>query len=67
MLDFVFYKLGIQSETIEHPVVMSETLSNPYYSRGCKLLSTSFPPTFIFANYAIVVAYSDVRITVRRI
>lgn len=36
MLDFVFYKLGIQSDTVEHPIVMSETLCNPHYSRSCK-------------------------------
>ncbi|MBW0482107.1 hypothetical protein O181_021822 [Austropuccinia psidii MF-1] len=34
MLDFVFLKLGINTERIHHPILMSETLCNPVYTRG---------------------------------
>ncbi|KAI5479257.1 actin-related protein 5 [Pseudohyphozyma bogoriensis] len=34
MLDYVFYKLGIPTESVQHPIVMSETLANPRYSRS---------------------------------
>lgn len=34
MLDYVFYKLGIQSDTVSHPILISETLCNPHYSRS---------------------------------
>lgn len=41
MLDYAFYKLGVQSDSVAHPVVMTEALCNPHYSRGCALLSRS--------------------------
>lgn len=34
MLDYVFYKLGIPTETVQHPIVMTESLCNPHYSRS---------------------------------
>lgn len=34
MLDFVFTKLGIDTDRIDHPIVMTEALCNPHYTRG---------------------------------
>lgn len=36
MLDYVFYKLAIPTETVQHPIVMTEPLCNPHYSRSRK-------------------------------
>lgn len=50
MLDYVFHKLGIDSPSVDHPVVMTETLCNPHYSRAraCQLLlPRRAPPTSI--------------------
>lgn len=33
-LDFTFANLGIDTDRIEHPVVMTERLANPLYTRG---------------------------------
>eukprot|EP00833_Pecoramyces_ruminatium_P013309 jgi/Orpsp1_1/1187341/evm.model.d7180000057020.1 len=37
MMDYIFLKLGINSSNIENPIIMTETLCNPNYSR--KLVS----------------------------
>lgn len=37
MMDYIFLKLGVNSSSIENPIVMTETLCNPNYSR--KLVS----------------------------
>lgn len=34
MLDYLFLRLGVDGEAVDHPVVMSETLCNPLYNRG---------------------------------
>lgn len=34
MLDYVFSKLGITTKSINHPIIMTETLCNPLYSRA---------------------------------
>ena len=34
MLDYVFLKLGVPTSNVEHPILMSETLANPLYSRA---------------------------------
>lgn len=34
MLDYIFLKLGVSDETVHHPILMSETLCNPVYTRG---------------------------------
>ncbi|KAK0560941.1 Nuclear actin-protein involved in chromatin remodeling [Tilletia horrida] len=34
ILDFTFSRLGIQSETVQHPLLLTETLCNPGYSRA---------------------------------
>ncbi|GAA6043983.1 hypothetical protein JCM8097_003422 [Rhodosporidiobolus ruineniae] len=34
MLDYVFIKLGVGSDTLETPIAMTETLCNPSYSRA---------------------------------
>lgn len=37
MLDYTMLKLGINSqEQVPHPILMSETLCNPAYSRSCE-------------------------------
>lgn len=36
-MDYIFLKLGVNSSSIENPIVMTETLCNPNYSRKCKL------------------------------
>ena len=32
-LDYVFVKLGINTDTIAHPILMTEPVCNPLYSR----------------------------------
>ena len=34
MLDNTFAKLGIDTECVDHPILMTETLCNPDYSRS---------------------------------
>lgn len=34
MLDYTFMKLGIDTDRIDHPMLMTETLCNPEYSRS---------------------------------
>lgn len=34
MLDYIFLKLAVAGENVNHPILMSETLCNPVYSRG---------------------------------
>ncbi|KAI8821734.1 uncharacterized protein EV422DRAFT_550513 [Fimicolochytrium jonesii] len=34
-LDYVFMKLGIDTDSVRHPVLMTETLCNPVHSRRC--------------------------------
>ncbi|PWN37790.1 actin-like ATPase domain-containing protein [Meira miltonrushii] len=34
ILDYTFLQLGVQSETVDHPLLMTETLCNPTYSRA---------------------------------
>lgn len=34
MLDYVMLKLGVDTETLQNPVAMTETLCNPAYSRS---------------------------------
>ncbi|PWN50685.1 actin-like ATPase domain-containing protein [Violaceomyces palustris] len=34
ILDYTFSKLGIDTSTVQHPIMMTETLCNPAYSRG---------------------------------
>lgn len=34
-MDYIFLKLGINSSNIENPIIMTETLCNPNYSRKC--------------------------------
>lgn len=34
MLDYTFYKLAIPTGIVQHPVVMTEALCNPNYSRS---------------------------------
>eukprot|EP00056_Hartaetosiga_gracilis_P008415 m.120805 g.120805 ORF g.120805 m.120805 type:complete len:74 (+) comp12916_c0_seq104:482-703(+) len=36
VLDHGFECLGIDTETVDHPVVMTEALCNPALSRACK-------------------------------
>lgn len=36
MLDYVFHKLGVQGDSVRHPVVMTEALCNAHYSRKGK-------------------------------
>ena len=33
MLDYTFVKLGIQADSLEHPVIMTEPVCNPNYNR----------------------------------
>ncbi|KAM0754182.1 putative chromatin remodeling complex subunit Arp5 [Meredithblackwellia eburnea MCA 4105] len=33
-LDYLFYKLGVSSQSIQHPIIMTETLCNPQHSRS---------------------------------
>ncbi|KAK4057110.1 Nuclear actin-protein involved in chromatin remodeling [Microbotryomycetes sp. JL221] len=34
MLDYAFYQLGINSDSVAHPIVMTEALCNPQFSRS---------------------------------
>ncbi|EGG12911.1 uncharacterized protein MELLADRAFT_32515, partial [Melampsora larici-populina 98AG31] len=34
MLDYIFLKLGVSGDAVHHPILMSETLCNPVYTRG---------------------------------
>ncbi|KAH9454479.1 hypothetical protein MJO28_007459 [Puccinia striiformis f. sp. tritici] len=34
MLDYVFLNLGVNADTVQHPILMSEALCNPVYTRG---------------------------------
>ena len=34
MLDYIFLKLGVNADTVQHPILMSEALCNPVYTRG---------------------------------
>ncbi|OZJ06870.1 hypothetical protein BZG36_00026 [Bifiguratus adelaidae] len=34
ILDYVFLKLGISTDSVEHPIVMTEAVCNPRYNRG---------------------------------
>lgn len=34
MLDYLFAKLAINAERIDHPILMTETLGNPLQSRS---------------------------------
>lgn len=46
VLDYTFLQLGIQSESVNHPLLMTETLCNPSYSR-------STMNELLFENYRI--------------
>ena len=35
MLDYGFHHLGIEEESINHPLVITEALANPKSSRAC--------------------------------
>ncbi|ORY89031.1 hypothetical protein BCR35DRAFT_262595 [Leucosporidium creatinivorum] len=61
MLDYVFYKLGLPTETVQHPIVMTESLCNPHYSRslmtellfeGYNVPSVSYGIDSLFSFYA---------------
>ena len=34
MLDYTFQKLGIDTDRVEHPLLLTETLCNPEYGRS---------------------------------
>lgn len=34
MLDYIFLKLGVNADTVQHPILMTEALCNPVYTRG---------------------------------
>ncbi|CAH7670224.1 hypothetical protein BY996DRAFT_6735863 [Phakopsora pachyrhizi] len=34
MFDYVFLKLGVNSQTVQHPILMTEALCNPIFTRG---------------------------------
>jgi actin-related protein 5 len=36
----VFIQLGIDTETVDHPVLMTERLCSPLHSRACRLASS---------------------------
>ena len=36
MFDYTFTHLGINTSTVDHPIIFTESLCNPNYSRGCK-------------------------------
>lgn len=38
-LDCTFLQLGIDTDSIQHPVIMSEKLANPLYCRACEFLA----------------------------
>lgn len=42
MLDYIFVKLGVDGETVDHPILMTETLCNPLWNRSSpSLVQTS--------------------------
>lgn len=42
MLDYAFVKLGVDGDSVDHDVVMTEGLCNPQYSRKGRLLALGF-------------------------
>lgn len=37
-LDYTFLTLGIDSDRIEQPIVMTERLTNPLFTRACEFV-----------------------------
>ena len=33
ILDFAFYKIGVEGDRVDHPLMLTETLANPTYAR----------------------------------
>jgi len=52
-MDYIFLKLGVNSSSIENPIVMTETLCNPNYSRKCIFFFFFF--FFFFLNLLIII------------
>lgn len=46
MLDYVLLKLGVDTEGLQNPVAMTETLCNPAYSRSRASAASASPPRF---------------------
>jgi actin-related protein 5 len=42
-LDFTFGMLGITSEKVEQPIIMTERLANPLFSRASMSILSLFP------------------------
>lgn len=59
MLDYVMLKLGVDTETLQNPVAMTETLCNPAYSRSCALpwppSELELPPMEVLTRKSIAV------------
>ncbi|KAE8209976.1 hypothetical protein CF327_g6097 [Tilletia walkeri] len=62
VLDFTFSKLGIESETVQHPVLLTETLCNPAYTRAQmnEMLFESYgAPSVAYGLDALFSAYAN--------
>ncbi|WFD05516.1 Nuclear actin-protein involved in chromatin remodeling [Malassezia vespertilionis] len=63
MLDFTFGKLGIDTDRVEHPMMLTETLCNPEYSRGPELNELLFEaynvPSVNYGLDALFAAYQN--------
>lgn len=38
VLDYTFVKLGLDGDSVEHPIVMTEPVCNPNYTRKSDIL-----------------------------
>ncbi|KAN0062909.1 Actin-related protein 5 [Thecaphora frezii] len=65
MLDYTFSNLGIDTERVQHPICMTETLCNPAYSRGImnELLFEAYDVPYV--NYGLDCLFSAYQNDVR--
>ncbi|WFD34556.1 Nuclear actin-protein involved in chromatin remodeling [Malassezia cuniculi] len=62
MFDYTFRNLGIDASTIEHPILMTETLCNPQYCRGqmSELLFEAYNvPSICYGMDALFAAHAN--------
>lgn len=62
MLDYTFRHLGIDASSIEHPILMTETLCNPQYCRGqmSELLFEAYNvPSICYGMDALFAAHAN--------
>jgi actin-related protein 5 len=56
MLAFMFWRLGIKEDTIPHPIVMTEAVCNPEFSR-------THIAELLFEHYGVRTFMTSLRVT----